>query len=147
MSTIAWDGKTLAADCQVTCHETPQKCSKIKKLSDGTILGTVGSLSTGAIMMRWYEDGADLMRYPHSQGDKEDWSYLIVVKPDGEVLEYSRHPYPRIVSVPFGWGSGRDYALGAMEMGADAIKAVEISCKLDIHTGMGVESFSVGGAE
>ena len=32
-------------------------------------------------------------------------------------------------------GSGRDFALAAMRMGADAKKAVKIASEFDIHTG------------
>lgn len=40
---------------------------------------------------------------------------------------------------PMAWGSGEEYALGAMEAGADALEAIEIAKRYDIQTGGNVE--------
>src|SRR6185503_3289117 len=128
MSVIVWDGKTLAADCQVSYGSTRCKVSKIRRLEDGTILAVTGSECSGALMMHWYEQGADLSNYPACQSDKDDWSRLVVVQPNGQVICYEKYPVVMPVNqFPMSWGSGQDFALGAMAMGADARKAVEIA--------------------
>jgi len=41
------------------------------------------------------------------------------------------------------WGSGRDYAMGAMEMGADARRAVEVTNVHSTDCGFGVEAYDL----
>lgn len=144
MSTVAWDGKILAADKQATVAELARSCSKIRKLPNGDILAVTGTLGPCLIMMQWYEDGADISTYPPCQKEKDDWGRLIVAKPTGEILEYEQYP---VVMMPdpgkHAWGSGRDYALGAMAMGANAIQAVEIASRFDVNTGCGLEFYEI----
>jgi hypothetical protein len=91
------------------------------------------------MMARWYEAGADPADFPKCQEDKDDWARLIVVA-DGRVMVYERHPIAFPVEDPFmAWGSGRDYAMGAMARGATAREAVEIAMRFDHHCGMGID--------
>jgi hypothetical protein len=144
MSVIVWDGKTLAADMQVSYGSTACKISKIRKLKDGTILATTGSECSGALMMQWYETGADFSKYPVCQSDKDDWSRLVVVLPDGQVSCYEKYPVRiGVIQIPMAWGSGQDFALGALAMGADARKAVGIACQYSTDCGFGVEAFDI----
>lgn len=49
MTTIAWDGKTLAADRRVTCGGvTDAKVHKIVRREDGALAGSAGNTSLGA---------------------------------------------------------------------------------------------------
>lgn len=101
-------------------------------------------MSTGQIMANWYEAGADLEKYPICQRDKDDWSRLIVVKPRGLVVVYEQWPtgfHPEDKFLAF--GSGRDYAMGAMAMGADARRAVEIASHFCTSCGMGVDALTL----
>lgn len=45
-------------------------------------------------------------------------------------------------NVPICYGEGRDFAYGALEMGANAIKAVEVASKYCISCGMGIDVLS-----
>lgn len=36
---------------------------------------------------------------------------------------------------PWAWGSGMDFAIAALACGKDAVGAVEIACRFDIHSG------------
>lgn len=141
MSVIAWDGKTLAADRQGTICDTNVTVSKIRKSSDGTILAWVDSHEGGMAMALWFEKGADPEMLPDTQ-NKDDWSRLITLLPNGQIFTYELQGIPLPILDPFAaWGAGRDFALGAMAMGADARKAVEIASKFNVYCGMGVEAF------
>jgi hypothetical protein len=143
MSVIAWDGKTLAADCQGTNQGLRRRVSKIERLEDGTVLGWVGSEDTGGAQLRWYKAGADINAWPASQ-TKEDWSVLVVVRPDRTVTMYEQYNVPLPVLEPFwAWGSGRDFAIGALAMGADAREAVEVAIQFNIDCGFGVEAYDM----
>ncbi len=144
MSTVAWDGKTLAADRQATNQGTMRPATKIRKLESGEVMAITGNYGAGLIMMKWYEDGADLAKYPAFQADKEEWCRLIVARPDGTVLEYERQPIGMVFpDTRKAWGSGMDFALGALCHGANAIEAILIASGLDESTGIGVDSFQV----
>lgn len=144
MSTIAWDGKMLAADCQMTSGGIAFTCHKIRKLASGDAVGVVGSYAQGLALMNWYEAGADPTTYPKFQENKDDWTGLLVVKPSGMVFEYEQLP----VAIPLldplsAWGSGGKIALGAMAAGKNASQAIQIASQFDINTGMGVDYFDV----
>jgi ATP-dependent protease HslVU (ClpYQ) peptidase subunit len=144
MSVVVWDGKTLAADRQATNAGLRRTISKMKRLSDGTVLAWVGSQDTGLAMARWYEAGHDFECYPAGQRDKEDWSSLIAVLPDRRILVFEKWEAAiEILDEQMAWGSGRDFALGAMAMGANARRAVEIASQFSIDCGCGVEAFDV----
>jgi ATP-dependent protease HslVU (ClpYQ) peptidase subunit len=144
MSIIVWDGKTLAADCQVSYGGTACKVSKIRRLKNGAIIAMTGGECSGEMMAQWYEQGANLSNYPACQTDKDDWSRLIVVMPSGLLFCYERYPVAVPVrQVPMAWGSGQDFALGALAMGADARKAVEIASQFSTDCGLGVEAIEV----
>ena len=113
-------------------------------LKDGSIAAFTGDTDSGLMMIRWYEDGADPSKWPACQ-NKDDWSRLIVLVPGLELREHLRYPAPHIRSLQgkYAWGCGRDFALGAMAMGADARKAVEVASELSSECGFGVEAYDM----
>ena len=143
MSVVAWDGKTLAADRQAGCAGLRIETRKIWRQEDGTVLAFTGSIDSMMMLLRWYREGAKVEQWPASQARK-DWTRLIVVKPNLTINVYERYPEPEIVIyAPTAWGAGRDYAIGAMAMGADARKAVEVTNQFSESCGFGVDAFDV----
>lgn len=141
MSVVVWDGKTLAADRQGTQAEIRVVVRKIHELKDGTFLAFTGSYEAGMAMVLWYEKGGNPDSLPPSQ-NKNDWSRLIVFETDGRIITYEQYGIPiEVLDCPAAWGAGRDFALGAMAMGADARKAVEIVNQFSVVCGMGVDAF------
>lgn len=143
MSTVAWDGKSLAADHQGAHGGTKVSVSKLYRFADkGEVAATTGDYAAGMIMVEWYQAGADLTNYPRCQADEDNNATLIVAKKGGVCCFYGMHPHEVRVSDPFmAWGSGKDYALGAMAMGATAGQAVMVACKFDAWSGGLVEAF------
>lgn len=116
--------------------------SKIWKLETGEIVACTGRLDTGLAMMRWYEAGASHDKWPTWQ-NTDHWSRLIVACRKG-VKFYEHTSYPIPVLDPFmAWGSGQDFAMGAMAMGATAKEAVEIACRFSVNCGYGVEEYEL----
>lgn len=141
MTVIAWDGKTLAADRQATNCGMRFETTKIFRLADGSVCAATGAHAAATIMRQWYEDGADLSKYPECQKTTDDWARLVVARPDGAVWWYEGLPAAlRCESVPAAFGSGRDFAMGAMLAGADARRAVEITNLVSVDCGLGVDS-------
>lgn len=147
MSTVAWDGKMLAADKQSTSSGTIGSCCKIYKLVNGDVIAFTGSISGGMFLKKWYEDGADPKTYPEFQSNPDKWGSLIILKASGEIVHYEEYPVEIPVLGKFwAWGSGRDNALGAMAFGANAAEAILIAAQQDSGTGGGVDCFSIDGA-
>lgn len=145
MSTIAFDGKTVAADKQSTDNSIRRACSKIKRIPSGELLAGCGPHGMVNVMMAWYEAGADLTKYPVGQNDNQDWAILIVINPKtGKSIEYGKHPaIMEFDAGPWAWGSGREFAMAAMHCGCDATKAINVAAHFDTNTGIGVDVFSV----
>lgn len=146
MSCVAWDGTTIAADKQATNMGLRFKATKIRLLASGEVLAWCGDQDSGASISKWYEEGADVTKWPTCQADKDRWCRLIVVS-YSSLKVYAREP----VAIPcedafMAWGSGRDYALGAMMRGATAREAIEVAMRFDNGCGLGIDSFTLSAA-
>lgn len=135
MTTIAWDGKSVAADGQVTYggqYIGPKSVRKIKRIDD-IVYALAGSAPLFDPFVEWYRNGAN----PQNTlcVEKNDETALFVFK-DGKCLMYKANiPYPDELFPPDAWGAGCEYAIGAMLAGADAKRAVEIAAICNPGTG------------
>lgn len=140
MSVICFDGTTLAADKRM-CHGTFfSTTTKIYRVGDD-LVGFSGDAAQGQAMVAWFRDGAKPEEFPASQTADDDWSPLMVVKRGGIVLRYEKTPYPFPIEDKFvAMGSGRDFAIAAMECGKSAVEAVLLASKFCNGCGNGVDS-------
>lgn len=139
MTTIAWDGKELAADklaCYGNCRYTVTKVFRV----GNCLVGGAGDFSFVLAMVEWVKGGRDPSVFPPSQRDKDDWAATLVIEPDGSASLYERTPQPIRWEQPFGAiGSGKEYALAAMHLGKTAAEAVAVANELDPCSGNGVD--------
>ena len=143
MSVIAWDSNVIAADRQGTVGGTPIVSPKLFAFKD-MFFGCSGSAGNKFAFKCWIEKGAPDNNKPLITLLPDEGIGIILIK-DGRCWLYSDESlFPTEIREPF-WatGTGADYAMGAMAMGANAIEAVEIACRFDINCGLGVDSFSV----
>lgn len=139
MTVIAWDGISLASDKMMVQVGLAMKVTKIKKVRDH-LIGVSGNASAISILFDWFDKGADPEKWPDIQKDKDRWSYLLAITPEKKILFYEQDPLPiEIEDEFFACGSGRDYALAAMAMGASAGKAVAVASKFDVNCGNGID--------
>jgi len=139
MTCIAWDGDALAADKRASNHGLAFKVTKIRWINRNLVGGS-GDLSSLMAMFRWFENGADPDKLPECQKDKDRWTPLLVIDGWRNILRYEQDGFSYRVEEPFfAIGPGRDFAIGAMAMGADAVKAVEIASQFDTGCGNGVD--------
>lgn len=142
MTVVAWDGKTLACDKQSTRGEKIGTRTKMSSMDNGDVVVSVGSIDRSLSMVLWYSSGAKRTDFPVFQGT-DDWVNLIVLS-GGKVFEYQQEPVGIPCEDPYmAWGSGADFALGAMAVGATAVEAVLAASKHSTTCGMGVDSFTV----
>ena len=137
MTTIAWDGVTLAGDRQATFGTTPRpsakKVFKVEHTEHGAVLfGMSGLASDCQAFANWVFNGGDKPEF------KEIW--VIAVDQKRNVWYCDNRLMFGIVRSKF-WagGTGADYALGAMAAGKSAVEAVKIASTLDINTGNGFD--------
>lgn len=140
MTIIVFDGKTLASDKRACCNGIAIKVTKIRRI-DGNLVGAAGDWSAILAMYHWFEKGADKTKIPDCQKDKDRWVTLLVIKPNKKIYKYEQDCFPyEVEEEKVAIGSGRDFALAAMEMGADAMKAVHVACKFDLACGNGIDT-------
>lgn len=144
MTTIAWDGRTVAADtlgvCDGDMHQNP--FAKIIKQYDGRVIGFTGDGGMAPLWIAWVIDGADpfetpLTKLKRSQPDAtiSNGSVLVFQKDKLAIRYCHLHPFPVRWGAPEAFGSGAGYAIGAMDMGASAQQAIEVAMRRDVNTG------------
>lgn len=145
MTIIVWDGKMLAADKQATSSGLRLRVTKIYKIRKH-LVGFSGDWDYAQALKHWFENGCKVEEHPKHQDHNDNWVGMLVITPDKQVLKYERSPYPidYTENGPICIGSGRDYALGALEMGANAATAVAVASKYDNGCGMGIDTLRLG---
>ena len=148
MSIVAWDGKTVAADKRACIADAAMATTKIWRMSDGVVVATTGDFSFGLSMVQWFmvqcfNDGSEKNDWPSFQST-DDWARIIIFEPDQQPYCYERQPVRQVIEDPFmAWGCGREFALGAMAMGATAREAVEVACRFNVYCGNGIDAFDL----
>jgi ATP-dependent HslUV protease subunit HslV len=143
MSIIVWDGKTLAADSQATNENLGYgKMSKIWRHGD-VLLAGVGQSQALLAIRNWIECGAEPSTFPKEYMDRTERTCMWVINRNGTIARIEDGPFLlQRHDKMFADGSGRDFAYGAMEMGADAEAAVRVACKFDIYCGGGIDTLT-----
>lgn len=133
----------LCSDNQDTEAAWLAYCQKIfpitEGLNEGDVIATSGDCPASILLINRWEAGnvPDMEMFDDSEvltlDVGEDFENVLVS--DGETYIIGRLFIPVLVDLPyFAIGSGAGYAMGAMAMGADARKAVEVACKLCPYT-------------
>lgn len=151
MTTIAFDGRSIAAERMYVIGGTPLRgpSPKIRRLvykGVPAVIGTSGTLEYGMALMDWLEAGLPPGREPSLPADDDDGASVLLATATGVYLFSNSLVGVPIGAVKWATGSGANYALGAMAMGASAKKAVEVACTLDVYSGMGVDVLRLRGA-
>jgi ATP-dependent protease HslVU (ClpYQ) peptidase subunit len=138
MTTVAWDGKILAADRLANDQGMPIEARKIFTLQDGRMLAFAGSFNDAYDVVSWLNgEGAE-------PGNLEEFS-AILIDFDGlpYLLQGGMQMLPLDPSKPHAIGCGRDFAIATMHLGGTAVDAVMVASKFDVNTGLGVDAFRI----
>lgn len=129
MTTLATDGKTMAADSQITGEgQILGYMAKVIKLKDGRVFGGTGWADDMVLFTKWMQDEIE------KPSLDEDFGGLILT-PEGKVFRIGKKLEQTEWIVPASLGSGGDIALGAMLAGKSPKEAVEIAALRDVGTG------------
>lgn len=140
MTTIAWDGKSLAGDRRVSFGGiTDAKVSKIVRREDGALAATAGNSSLCAAFRRWFLAGEEGERPALDKGTET--SNALIIRPSGLLIIHDLSGWYDADAPLYSMGSGWEIALGAMAMGAHAEEAVRVASRFDGNTGDDIEVF------
>lgn len=146
MTTIAWDGKTLAADqCSWSGSVRRRVCKvfKIKSKDRGTLLVAFsGNASFATKVLDWMSGKCDRPD-PRDFHRLDDLGRQCAVAIDSArrvwALSNSLIWEPMNESI-FAHGAGQEFAWGALEAGATAVQAIEITARRSDFAGFGVDT-------
>lgn len=136
MTIVVFDGKTLAADRAAVINGVKYEVSKLEwdNQDHEAVTGT-GDPALIMLLRDWYYDGAKPDDYPLHLGTA---ALIVVKKHAGLTLYRSRYPEDYGFS-KVAFGSGLQYAVGALAMGATAEQAALVACQYDPSCGHGVD--------
>lgn len=139
MTVVAWDGTTIAADSQSSYGDIRwlKPSIKIFDLGNGKYAASSGSAAAKAKFVEWCEQGRSPKHFPTLA---DDGCYIYIENKIATV--YDQNGLAIETEPPIAMGIGKEFALGAMEAGANAAKAVAIAIKYSVWCGPPVLSFS-----
>ena len=137
MTTVACDGKTMAADTLASDVWGMREKTKDKILRGKDFL--IGCSGDSGQILRWWKTVQhlcfeELLAAGYAPYEKDNDPGLVLASA-GSIYRHTAGTFTR-VSRPFhAVGSGRDYALAAMYLGKSASEAVALAREFDLHTG------------
>lgn len=160
MTTIAWDGSTLAADSQsqsgdVICSLSEAKIFKPKPGEEWTIygekvlaLGTSGDCGAEMEVMDLLRDG---LSYKSQFLPTFSFTALLIISAGrAYIASKDKGETSALISLqldPYAIGSGGLIARTAMHLGRRAIEAVQTAIELDLCSGGRVDSITFGATQ
>lgn len=132
MTTIAFDGTTIASDTRMGSDNNNDMTPRQKFVVEGDVIYTASGLAAALYpFIDWHKAGADPKDFPSFPNDVTLWS----ITRDGIAEYFKDTPWPvRHTVYPLALGTGCEYALGAMTAGASPEEAVRIAMKWDANT-------------
>ncbi len=144
MTTIVWDGKTLAADGRMTCgnqvtQEDRQKIflDTVNKVRGATVIcyALAGCADMTNRVGEWISLGC-----PHTvEGQPYEWGegyFEVIIITTESVFQYCSESNDIIeIFHKVSMGSGGEFAQTAVHMGKDAKASVKIAAEMDLFSG------------
>jgi hypothetical protein len=147
MTVIVWDGHTLATDAAATDGTALWKTQKAwrytNKRGEPVILSGAGPLQTILAMRDWCQSNAHPNEFPAVQLTPQ-FCHFVIIRADG-LHRYEQGLFPIYHGTDqCAFGEGKEFAYGALAMGADAKRAVEIAIEYSPHCGHEARVYSLG---
>lgn len=132
MSILVWDGKLLASDSHANDGVTSFPLEKIWRTDKNELIGGVGGVNDVNYMREWWLAGARVSEFPKVTSQNE----FIVISKDRGVIRYKDRPLALLHGhTKCAFGTGRQFAYGALFAGASAEFAVRAAIKYDPSCG------------
>lgn len=146
MTTIAWDGKTLAGDRCSWSGAARRQVRKVYRIkaSDGKdfLVGFCGDGAFALAVLAWMRGLGEKPSY-REFGVSPDTQCAMVIDKELKVWGVGASlTYYRFDETMMAMGGGQEFAWGALEAGATAARAVEIAIKRSDYAAFGVDIVS-----
>lgn len=136
MTTIAFDGKTMACDTRVVCGSNCYNTDTKIYENDFVVVGVAGDAGVGILLVK---DNSILVPKHYDF----DFEALVFVKDTEKVYKVAFYKswdcaLSSVIPVADSFaavGSGSPYALAAMYLGETATHAITVAAQLDTNTG------------
>lgn len=157
MTTIAFDGNTIAADTQLNNSGGSKSVGAVRKIHPFShtvngidyryVFAISGILAPFPALCHWYLTGADKNTFPSIDGEENYFEFIVFafpsVGPNTSVLyESGCGGYGSSIGQMFASGSGEMYARAILVI-EEAQMAVTVATKLDPDSGLPIEAFDV----
>lgn len=150
MTVVAVRDNIIAADRMASVSGTAMEVPKLFTIKNRAlvpirggveaylIIAVSGDYALGLLRAHWYaDDETEDKDYPQPKHDQ--WARLVVASHD-RIVVYEDYPVAvQYMDKYLAFGSGMDYAMGAMYCGANAIEAVSAACAHDTSCGKGID--------
>lgn len=154
MTVIVYDGATVSADRLMGAGNQRFKTpvDKLQLSSDGArVYGIAGEIFWFQAWIDWYEGRDTFCEKPQNPrllpvrnaSDIESGGVFLVFTQHGDT-EYSyARPYGETIPEPDAWGSGADFAIGALDAGLNARDAAAVASARCKHCGNGLLTYNL----
>jgi hypothetical protein len=133
MTTVAFDGESLAVDSQANTDDGYKfVVAKLQRLRDGSFFAGCGDLQNCLAVAAWLDEG---------QGPKPVLAssfvglHVYTDKATVRCVRYETTLIPFEVQAGHAVGAGRDFAVAAMAMGKTSAESVLLACQFNCFTG------------
>jgi ATP-dependent HslUV protease subunit HslV len=135
MTTIAYRNGQLAADTQMCVSGSIiGKMIKIVRRTDGTLAGAAGNATYSNEFLKWVLEG-EKGNLPKAECSDRTLDRGVIFRPEGDIIVFEAEGSFKVQAEYYAFGSGMDYALGAMQVGASAERAVSAAIAHDPNSG------------
>jgi len=139
MTTIVYDGKTLAADTAEwvgdTYVGTVSKVKKVKTANGEFLVAGSGMSADFYKFCDLFEKGEDIYTFEGSR--------FICVNTLDPIVFFGYELGAKVdLELPLVIGCGRDVAYGALDAGCDALGAVKVACKRNAFTDYPIDTYT-----
>ena len=146
MTTIAWDGKTLAGDCCSWSGGVRRKTRKVFKIKSPTrgmlLVGFVGQQSFAYAVADWIKGERDIPNYKEFGVEPQNACAVVIDSKNRIYVLGCTLEFNLMRENIFAIGAGSEFAWGALEMGATSKQAVKIAEKRSDYAAMGIDCIS-----
>lgn len=147
MTVIVYDGASVSADRLMGAGNQRFKTpvDKLQLSSDGMrVYGIAGEFYWFQAWIDWYEKSQNPRLLPvRNVSDNDSCGVFLVFHRDfAHEYSYAR-PYSVAILEPDAWGSGADFAVGALDAGLNARDAAAVASARCKHCGNGLLTFNL----
>jgi hypothetical protein len=136
ITTIAIDpaAGVMVADTNVSDGSQKWRANKVEQIG-GVFYGAAGDAADIEKFYEWLREWARGPRKPRKTKLSDEDFAALSLDTTGAYF-WDEHLHPMRITDKFAIGTGSHAARGAMDAGADVVRAVEIACGIDVGSGM-----------